>query len=247
MEHKQINRIMRLATLLLTLALTLSSATAAENRFFELRTYSAAPGKLAILLGRFRLHTTALFEKHGMVNIGYWTPVSNPDNKLVYLLAFANREAREKAWNEFSKDPDWQAIVKESEKDGKLVDRVESIFLSATDFSPEVKRLTLAYNVDWKGFTILGAERVIDNVIEGRTADHWLDGLNYRGDITARWSEEVRTRWPHEIDGQAHSPPSAGRSLTAAILDNPKSFLPDSGTPGEGRGNDHDHGPERGR
>jgi hypothetical protein len=38
-------------------------------------------------------------------------------------------------------------------------------------------------------------------------------------------------------------------SLTAALLSNPQSFLPDSGpdSPGAGRGYDHDHGPERGR
>jgi hypothetical protein len=76
-----------------------------ETRFFELRTYYAAPGKLDALQARFRDHTVKLFEKHGMENIGYWLPLTNTENKLVYLLAFPSREAREKSWKEFSADP----------------------------------------------------------------------------------------------------------------------------------------------
>jgi len=129
---------MKTAILLLMSALSLSTAAAGENRFFELRTYYAAPGKLEALEARFRDHTIALFEKHGIVNIGYWTPVTNTNNTLVYLLAFPSRADREKAWKEFGSDPDWQAVVKESEKNGRLVQKVDSVLLMPTDFSPEV-------------------------------------------------------------------------------------------------------------
>jgi hypothetical protein len=112
---------------------------AQEKRFFELRTYYAAPGKLDALQARFRNHTTKLFAKHGMENIGYWVPVTNAENKLVYLLAYPSKEAREKAWKEFSSDPEWQEVAKASEKEGRLVTRADSIFLAATDFSPAVK------------------------------------------------------------------------------------------------------------
>ena len=117
---------------------------AREARFFEMRTYYAAPGKREALQARFRDHTCKLFEKHGMVNIGYWVPVENPDHKLIYLLAYPDREAREKSWKAFMADPEWQAAYKQSEKDGKLVDRAESLFLKATDFSPEVKPVASA-------------------------------------------------------------------------------------------------------
>jgi hypothetical protein len=110
-----------------------------DARFFEMRTYFAAPGKLEALQARFRNHTLKLFENHGMTNIGYWVPVENPDNKLVYILAYPDREAREKSWKEFMADPDWQAAFKESEKDGKLVAKMEAVYMKATDFSPEVK------------------------------------------------------------------------------------------------------------
>jgi NIPSNAP len=112
---------------------------AAEARFFEMRTYTAAPGKLDDLLARFRNHTLKIFENHGMVNVGYWLPETNTDNKLIYLLAYPSREAREKSWKEFSADPEWQAAAKESERNGRLVAHVDSVFMTTTDFSPEVK------------------------------------------------------------------------------------------------------------
>jgi hypothetical protein len=120
-------------------ACMLSTSQGEETRFFEMRIYYAAPGKLDDLLARFRNHTTALFEKHGIENIGYWLPLTNSENKLVYLLAYPNREAREKSWKEFFADPDWQQVAKESEKNVKLVSKVDSIYLQATDFSPAVK------------------------------------------------------------------------------------------------------------
>jgi hypothetical protein len=114
-------------------------ASAADTRCYELRTYTAAPGKLEALHARFRDHTTKLFEKHGMTNVGYWVPVENKDNKLIYLLSFETLTAREAAWKGFIADPDWQAAHKASEKDGALVSKIESTVLRATDFSPEVK------------------------------------------------------------------------------------------------------------
>ena len=109
-----------------------------ETRFFEMRTYYAAPGKLDDLLARFRDHTLKIFEKHDMANIGYWLPETNSENKLIYLLAFPSREAREKSWKEFFADPEWQAVAKASEANGKLVSKVESVFLAPTDYSPAV-------------------------------------------------------------------------------------------------------------
>jgi NIPSNAP len=114
-------------------------ATAADTRCYELRTYTAAPGKLDALHARFRDHTTKLFEKHGMTNVGYWVPVENKENKLIYLLSFDTVPAREAAWKGFISDPDWKAAHKASEENGPLVSRIESTLLHATDFSPEIK------------------------------------------------------------------------------------------------------------
>ncbi len=115
------------------------AAESKDARCFEMRVYYAAPGKLDDLHARFRNHTIRIFDKHGMTSIGYWTPLENPDNKLIYVLAFPSREARETAWTEFRADPEWKKVAAESEANGKLVTKVESTFLQATDFSPEVK------------------------------------------------------------------------------------------------------------
>lgn len=111
----------------------------ADPRLFEMRTYYAHPGKLDALNARFRDHTVKLFEKHGITNIGYWVPLENTDNKLVYIIAFPDRAARDKSFKEFGADPDWKAAASASEKDGKLVAKVDSLFLKTTDFSPAIK------------------------------------------------------------------------------------------------------------
>jgi len=106
-----------------------------KNRVFEIRTYYANEGKLDALLARFRDHTVTLFKKHGMTNVGYWVPADNKENKLVYMLAFPSREARDKAFKAFGADPDWQKARKESTKDGRLVKKIVTEFLAGTDFS----------------------------------------------------------------------------------------------------------------
>ncbi|PYQ06185.1 MAG: NIPSNAP family protein [Acidobacteria bacterium] len=112
---------------------------APDSGAFELRTYTAAPGKLEALHARFRNHTNRLFAKHGMKIVGFWVPIDKDkgaDNTLVYLLRYPDRAAREKAWEDFRKDPEWIAARDASEASGKLVDKVDSVMLTATDYSP---------------------------------------------------------------------------------------------------------------
>src|SRR2546425_4189171 len=105
---------------------------AEDTRCYEMRVYYAASGKLEALNARFRDHTCKLFEKHGMVNLGYWTPLENPDNKLIYVLAYPDRAARDSSWKEFMADPEWKSVQKASEADGRLVTKVETFFMTAT-------------------------------------------------------------------------------------------------------------------
>jgi hypothetical protein len=129
----------KLLLALSALAALAAPAVAADTRVYELRTYTAAPGKLDALNARFRDHTCKLFEKHGMTNVGYWVPVENPENKLIYLLAHASREAADKSWKEFLADPEWQKAQKASEVNGRLVTKIERLYLTPTDYSPMVK------------------------------------------------------------------------------------------------------------
>ncbi len=110
----------------------------AKERYFEMRTYIANPGKMAALHARFRDHTNKLFVKHGMELVGYWTPTTgeNADHTLVYILAYPDKEARDKSWKAFVDDPDWKKAKAESEKDGVLVQKVIPQFLKPTDYSP---------------------------------------------------------------------------------------------------------------
>ncbi len=105
---------------------------------FELRTYHTNDGKLADLHTRFRDHTCALLKKHGAELIGFWTPLDEKDgkgSKLVYLVAFPDREAAQKTWKAFHDDPEWKRVYEESHRNGVLVKKVESVFLEPTDYS----------------------------------------------------------------------------------------------------------------
>lgn len=111
---------------------------ATSPQIFELRIYTAAPGKMELLHKRFRDHTLRLFEKHGIKSIGYWTDAENPKaERLYYLIAYPDRESREKMLVKgIAVDPEFRKIVAESEKDGKLTNGIESVILSPTDYSP---------------------------------------------------------------------------------------------------------------
>lgn len=106
---------------------------------FELRTYTTHEGRLPNLHARFKNHTMKLFEKHGMKNVMYWTPTDEKtaNNTLIYVLWHASPEAAEKSWKGFRADPDWIKARDESEKDGKIVAKVESVFMKATEYSPK--------------------------------------------------------------------------------------------------------------
>jgi uncharacterized protein (DUF1330 family) len=110
-----------------------------DGRCYEMRVYYAAEGKLDALQARFREHTVKLFEKHGMTNLGYWTPVENPERKLIYVLAFPDRAARDASFKAFVADPEWQAVAKATEANGRLVERIDSHFLQTADISPKIE------------------------------------------------------------------------------------------------------------
>ncbi len=133
------------ALLCLLSILAAATAVAADQtpggRVFELRTYTASPGRLDALNARFRDHTLALFKKHGMEVVGFWVPIekdAGAGEKLVYMLAHASRAAAEASWSAFRADPEWIKVKADSETNagGSLTVKIESVFLSGTDYSP---------------------------------------------------------------------------------------------------------------
>lgn len=117
-----------------------AAAETGDGSVFELRVYHANEGKLEELLARFREHTMALFARHGIKSVAYWTPVEEPQRgrTLVYLLKYPGREEARTMWKAFAEDPEWVRVKTASEVNGKLVEKVDSTFLTLTDFSPKL-------------------------------------------------------------------------------------------------------------
>lgn len=135
---------MKRRTLLQTLSVAgvlpyapIAAAEPSAETVFELRVYHTLEDKLPDLLKRFREHTTKLFEKHGMKNVAYWTPMDDPakSNTLIYILAHSSREAAAANWKAFQADPEWIEVRNKSEENGKIVEKVDSTFMTKTDFS----------------------------------------------------------------------------------------------------------------
>ena len=121
-----------------SLQFTLAAGTEPAGKVFEIRTYHTFPGRLDALHKRFREHTMRIFEKHGMTNVGYWVPQDNPahDTTLIYVISHASREAAKANWAAFIADPEWKKVSEASQVDGKIVERIESVFMDSTDYSP---------------------------------------------------------------------------------------------------------------
>jgi hypothetical protein len=117
-----------------------SGAAPSATAIYELRIYHTYDGKLDDLLRRFREHTCKLFEKHGIKNVAYWLPIDDPakGKTLVYVIAHPSREAATANWKAFGDDPEWQSVRDKSEANGKIVEKVDSTFLTLTDFSPKL-------------------------------------------------------------------------------------------------------------
>jgi len=108
------------------------------GKVYEIRTYHTYPGRLEALHKRFREHTMRIFEKHGMSNVAYWVPQDSParESTLIYVISHASREQAKANWAAFIADPEWKKVSEDSQKDGKIVERIESVFMDATDYSP---------------------------------------------------------------------------------------------------------------
>jgi len=115
----------------------LFNISTASAQVYELRTYTTMAGKLDKLHRRFRDHTVAIFDKHGMKSVGYWQPVEGEENTLIYVLEHASLAAAKKSWQAFSADPAWHKVSKESQLDGRILARApESVYMQAAAFSP---------------------------------------------------------------------------------------------------------------
>ena len=77
----------------------------------------------------------ALFEKHGIRNIGYWVS-EDQDNTLIYIVAHESRDSAKHSWKNFVSDPKWKVARKASVADGPIVNKIESLYMNKASFSP---------------------------------------------------------------------------------------------------------------
>jgi hypothetical protein len=113
-----------------------SNANAAHH-VYELRLYHVHEGKMDALRDRFGNHTDAIFKRHHMTSIGYWSPEDAPDSQklFIYILEHPSRQEAEKNWAAFQADPEWKKVKAESEANGPLVDHIDRYFMDPTSFS----------------------------------------------------------------------------------------------------------------
>ena len=116
-------------------------AMAGSTVVYELRIYHVVPGKIENLVARFRDHTMKLFADHGIKSVAYWNALDEPvkSSTFFYILEHPSREAAAANWKAFQDDPEWKSVKAKSEENGKLVEKIDSTFLTLTDFSPRLE------------------------------------------------------------------------------------------------------------
>jgi hypothetical protein len=148
-----------------------SLAQKQDSRYYEMRIYYCHPGRLDALISRFTNHTTKIFERHGMTNVGYWIPNNNTENALYYILSYPSQVERDSSWKRFGRDPEWKEVARKSEESGKIVAKVTSVFMQATDLSPKIKPSKAAEDRTFEMRTYTAMPDKLPNVL-ARFRDH---------------------------------------------------------------------------
>jgi hypothetical protein len=104
--------------------------------FFELRVYTAQPGKRDALAARFASRTAAIYARHGITNVGYWIPQQSDkelgiraEDTFIYMRGYPSREERDKRLKAAHDDPEFAEVVtnQESNPDTKLIVKAHNI------------------------------------------------------------------------------------------------------------------------
>jgi hypothetical protein len=91
--------------------------------FYELRVYTALPGKRDALAARFASRTAAIYARHGITNVGYFIPLeSDPElgisaeNTFIYIRGYPSKEERDKRLKAAHDDPEFAEVVTRQEQ-----------------------------------------------------------------------------------------------------------------------------------
>jgi NIPSNAP len=104
---------------------------------YQLRIFTDHPGRVDAHINRFREHTCRLLEKHGITVIGCFTTANEEHgDQVVFITAHESLEAMQAAQRAFASDPEQNAMVRDSEKDGPIIEHSDNWYLKPSDFSP---------------------------------------------------------------------------------------------------------------
>ena len=99
-----------------------AQATTAAG-FYELRVYTARPGRRDALAARFARRTAAIYERHGITNVGYWIPRESDAelgvgaaDTFIYMRGYPSREERDKRLKAAHDDPEFAEVVTRQER-----------------------------------------------------------------------------------------------------------------------------------
>jgi len=94
--------------------------------FYELRVYTAQPGKRDALAARFASRTAAIYARHGITNVGYWIPQEsnselgiNAENTFIYMRGYPSKEERDKRLKAAHDDPEFAEVVTKQEQNAE--------------------------------------------------------------------------------------------------------------------------------
>jgi hypothetical protein len=92
--------------------------------FYELRVYTALPGKRDALAARFAERTAAIYARHGITNVGYWIPQQSDaelgisaENTFIYMRGYPSKEERDKRLKAAHDDAEFAEVVTKQEQD----------------------------------------------------------------------------------------------------------------------------------
>jgi len=105
---------------------------------YEMRIYVCAPGRIGALHNRFRTITNRKFAEYGIKVIGYWTDTYGQSNRLTYIVQYEDVADRERKWNAFIGDEEWnkaRAASEAPENGGPIVAHVINTIMVPTDYS----------------------------------------------------------------------------------------------------------------
>lgn len=103
---------------------------------YEIREYTTVPGKMPVLVQRFKEHGFSAFKRHGIelvfISLTSLGEVSN--NELVYVARFNSYQEMADKWRALNADPEWLAARKASEEDGAIVAKLSRRVLDPSSF-----------------------------------------------------------------------------------------------------------------